>query len=55
MPANGSIKVIINKISSKKIKKVSFADQKIKFDNWLQIIISDTGIGISKSNIGKDF
>ncbi len=54
-PANGSIKVIINKISSKKIKKVSFADQKIKFDNWLQIIISDTGIGISKSNIEKIF
>jgi DNA-binding response OmpR family regulator len=55
-PSNGNIKVKVTVIQTEKTRTIVLSKQKhVKFENWLQINVTDTGIGISKRNIEKIF
>jgi signal transduction histidine kinase/DNA-binding response OmpR family regulator/ligand-binding sensor domain-containing protein len=54
--SSGSVCINVTKIEEGRIKSIDLGLQKpIKFSSWLQIIVKDSGIGISSENIGKIF
>lgn len=53
---NGKITVKVSSAILKKSKTITIKNNKsVKFDNWLQIEVTDTGVGISKRNLDKIF
>jgi signal transduction histidine kinase/DNA-binding response OmpR family regulator/ligand-binding sensor domain-containing protein len=55
-PHNGSITVHISRIEATKIRTLDLGLRKpVKFSNWLEIIINDSGIGIAERNLDKVF
>jgi signal transduction histidine kinase/AraC-like DNA-binding protein/ligand-binding sensor domain-containing protein/AmiR/NasT family two-component response regulator len=53
---NGSVSVHVSRIEATKIRTLNLGLKRpVKFSNWLEIIINDSGIGISERHLDKVF
>ena len=55
-PQNGSVTIHISKIRAGKVRTIDLGLRRsIRFSKWLEIIVRDSGVGISSRNIEKVF
>jgi signal transduction histidine kinase/DNA-binding response OmpR family regulator/ligand-binding sensor domain-containing protein len=53
---NGSVSVLISKLNAGKTRIINLGLNKpVEFSDWLEIRVSDSGVGISKQNLNKIF
>jgi signal transduction histidine kinase/DNA-binding response OmpR family regulator/streptogramin lyase len=55
-PQNGSVSVHISRLEAAKVRTIDLGLHKpVKYSEWLEIMINDSGIGISQRNLDKVF